>query len=235
MLDPGFPQRLLRAGNKRTIDFIQFLSTEYSRRGLTEKTDRCTAMSGLESRISQAKDCETRFGIFESFLHRSLLWQRTEERDTDRISYKNQIVPSWSWMAYNGSIDFTDIPFGRVEWVRSLRFNKRYKYRRFIKKWKPALVTNVSFFRNCSLRRSEAGCTILDSDGAERGEFQYDVETHERLDSERCVVLGRDCLKTNYYILVVRPTGIKNEYTRVGAGRIQGDYVARQDLQALIV
>jgi hypothetical protein len=134
MLDPGFPQRLLRAGNKRTIDFIQFLSTEYSRRGLTEKTDRCTAMSGLESRISQAKDCETRFGIFESFLHRSLLWQRTEERDTDRISYKNQIVPSWSWMAYNGSIDFTDIPFGRVEWVRSLRFNKRYKYRRFIKK-----------------------------------------------------------------------------------------------------
>jgi hypothetical protein len=75
----------------------------------------------------------------------------------------------------------------------------------------------------------------LDSDGAERGEFQYDVETHERLDSERCVVLGRDCLKTNYYILVVRPTGIKNEYTRVGAGRIQGDYVARQDLQALIV
>jgi hypothetical protein len=235
MLDPGFPHRLLETGDKRAIDFIQFLSTEYSRRGLTVKTDRCIAISGLESRIAQAKDCETRFGIFESFLHRSLLWQRTEERDTDRISYKNHIVPSWSWMAYNGSIDFTDIPFGSVEWVRSLRFNKRYKYRRFIKKWKPALVTNVSSFRNCNLRRSEAGCAILDSDGAERGEIQYDVETHERLDSERCVVLGRDCLKTNYYILVVRPTGIENEYTRVGAGRIQGDYVARQDLQALIV
>jgi hypothetical protein len=240
MLDPSFPQRLLRAGDERTIDFIQFLSTEYSRRGLTEKTDRCTAISGLESRIAQAKKCETRFGIFESFLHRSLLWQRNEERNTDRIGYKSQIVPSWSWMAYNGSIGFTDIPFGSVEWVRSLKFNKRYKYRRFIKKWKPALVTNISSFRNCSLKRSEAGCAILDLDRAERGEIQYDIETHERLDSERCVVLGRDSLesdagKTNYYILVVRPTGMKNEYTRVGVGRIQGDYVARQDLQALIV
>jgi hypothetical protein len=239
-LDPSFPQRLLRAGDERTIDFVQFLSTEYSRRGLTEKTDRCTAISGLESRIAQAKKCETRFGIFESFLHRSLLWQRTEEQDTDRIDYGAQIVPSWSWMAYNGSIKFMDIPFGCVEWVRMLRFNKRYKYRWLNKKWKPALVANISSFRNCSLNRSEAGCAILDSDRAERGVIQYDVETHDGLDSQRCVVLGRDFVisnagKINYYILVVRPTSIENEYTRVGAGRIQGDYVARQDLQALIV
>jgi hypothetical protein len=80
----------------------------------------------------------------------------------------------------------------------------------------------------------------LDSDRGERGEIQYDVKTHERLDSERCVVLGRDALepsprRTNYYILVVRPTGKENRYTRVGTGRIQRDYVARQDLQALIV
>jgi hypothetical protein len=61
MLDPSFPHRLLMAGDERTIDFIQFLFTEYSRRGLTETTDRCTAISGLESRIAQAKKCETRF------------------------------------------------------------------------------------------------------------------------------------------------------------------------------
>jgi hypothetical protein len=240
MLDPSFPQRLLQSGNERTIEFIQFLSTEYSKRGLTYETDRRAAISGLESRIARARGGETRFGIFQSFLHRSLLWQRSEERDQDRIDYGAHIVPSWSWMAYNGSIKFTDVPFGSVEWERSLRFNKRYKYRRFNKKWKPALVTNISSFRNCSFKRSEAGCAILDSDRAERGEIQYDVKTHERLDSDRCVVLGRDVLesiagKTNYYILVVRPTGMENEYTRVGAGRIQSDYVARQDLQALIV
>lgn len=240
MLDPSFPQRLVRAGDERTIDFIQFLSTEYSRRGLTEETDRCTAISGLESRIAQAKNCETRFGIFESFLHRSLLWQRTKERDTDRISYKTQIVPSWSWMAYNGSIEFMDIPFSSVEWVRSLEFNKRYKYRRFIKKWKPALVTDTGSFRKCNIEQRGTSYAFLDLTGAERGRIQYDIETHERLDAEGCVVIGRDsreynAAKKKYYVLVVRPTGMENEYTRVGAGWIQGDYVVRQGVQALVV
>jgi hypothetical protein len=231
MLDPNFPERLLDAGNQRTIEFIQFLSTEYSKRGLTEKTDRCAAISGLESRIAQAKKCETRFGIFQSFLHRSLLWQRSEERDTDRIDYGAQIVPSWSWMAYNGSIEFMDIPFGKVEWVRGLRFDKKRKR---------ALVTDISSLRKCNHERRGTGYAILDLDGVKRGWIQYDMETHERLDAEGYVVVGRDSRKSdagkrNYHILVVRPTGVENEYTRVGAGCILSDYVARQGVQALIV
>ncbi|KAF2826171.1 hypothetical protein CC86DRAFT_382244 [Ophiobolus disseminans] len=203
-----FPQRLLTTGNKRTIDFIQFLSTEYSERGLTEKTDRCAAISGLENRIAQAEQSETRFGIFQSFLHRCLLWQRSGERHMDRIGYETQSVPSWSWMAYSGSIQFMDITFGKVEWVRSLTVNRHYKYRLFNKKWKPALVTNISSFRNCSFKQSEAGYAILDSDRAERGEIQYDVEMHKRFDTERCVIIGQDCRKfnarkTKYYILVL--------------------------------
>jgi hypothetical protein len=109
----------------------------------------------------------------------------------------------------------------------------------FDKEWKSALITDISSFRNCSVKRSESGCTILDSGGAERGEIQYDVETHERLDFDRCVVVGRDFYQSDagrkYYILVVRLTGMENEYTRVGAGWIRGDDVARQDVQALIV
>jgi hypothetical protein len=240
MLDPNFPKRLLKAGSERTIEFIQFLSIEYSKRGLTEKTDRYAAISGLESRIAQAKKCETRFGIFQSFLHRSLLWQRSEERDTDRIDYGAQIVPSWSWMAYNGSIEFTDISFGEVEWVRSLRFNKRNRLRWLNKRWKPALVADISSFQRCSPERRGTGYALLDLDGVERGWIQYDMERHERLHAEECVVVGRDSRESNagkwkYYILVVRSTGIENEYTRVGAGWIPSDYVARQGIQALIV
>jgi hypothetical protein len=134
-------QRRLRSGNERTIEFIQYLSTEYSKRSLTYETDRRAAISGLESRIARAKKCKSRLGIFQSFLRRSLLWQRSEERDTDRINYGARIVPSWSWMAYNGSIEFTDMPFGSMEWVHSLTFNERYKHRRFNKKgslhWSP--------------------------------------------------------------------------------------------------
>jgi hypothetical protein len=72
MLDPKFPQRLLEAGDARTVEFIQFLFTEYSRRGLTEETDRCAAISGLQNCIAQVKG-ETIFGVLQSFLHRFLL------------------------------------------------------------------------------------------------------------------------------------------------------------------
>ena len=240
VLDPNFPGRLLGAGSERTIEFIQFLSTEYSRRDLTEKTDRCAALFGIESRIAQAKNCETRFGIFQSFLHRSLLWQRSEERDTDRIDYGAQIVPSWSWMAYSGSVQFMDIAFGKVEWVFSLRFNKTNEHSESDKVWKSALVTEIGSFQRCNFERRGTGYANLDLDEAERGWIQYDLETHERLDDERCVVVGRDSPESdagrrNYYILVVRPTGMENEYRRVGAGRMRSDYVARKGVEALIV
>jgi hypothetical protein len=133
-----------------------------------------------------------------------------------------------------------DIAFGKVEWVRGLRFNKRNRRRWFNKEWKPALVTDIGSFQRCNPDRRGTGYAILDLDGAERGWIQYDIETHERLDSDRCVVIGRDsresdARKRRYYILVVRPTDMENEYTRVGAGWIQSDHVVRQGVQALIV
>ena len=35
-----------------------------------------------------------------------------------------------------------------------------------------------------------------------------------------------------YYILVVRPTSVDGEYTRIGVGWIQSDYVVRQAQRA---
>lgn len=240
MLDPNFPQRLLKAGNRRTVEFIQFLLTEYTRRGLTEKTDRCTAISGLESRIAQTENCEARFGIFESFLHRMLLWQRSGEQNTDQICYETQTIPSWSWMAYSGSIQFMDIAFDRVEWVRSLKFDQKHEHRALNEKGHLALVTYLSSFLRCSLEQRDAGNAVLDLDEFEIGWIQYDVGTHERLGAERCVVVGRDAwesrfVKRKYYLLVVTPTNIENVYTRVGTGWILSGHVARQRVQALII
>jgi hypothetical protein len=143
-------------------------------------------------------------------------------------------------MAYSGSIQFMDIGFCQVEWVRGLRFNKRYKFRRLNKKWKPALITDISCFQRCNSEKRGRGYVVLGLDGAETGWIEYDMETHECLDAEGCVVIGRafyksDAKKRKYYILVVRPAGIENEYTRVGAGWILSDYVARQSIQASIV
>ncbi|KAF2678911.1 HET-domain-containing protein [Lentithecium fluviatile CBS 122367] len=211
MLDPEFPARLLGSGNQRTMEFIQFLSEEYSRRGLTEKTDRCVAISGLEDRIARARKCQTRYGVFQPYLHRNLLWQRSGEERMKRIGYKTQVVPSWSWMAYDGSIRFMDIPFEEVDWMK--------------------------------MERRDTSYAILDSSKAERGWVWYDVEASEDLDAERCVVVGREDWEAfenklglrKYYILIVRPTSVDNEYTRVGVGWIQSDYVTRQRLNMRVV
>ena len=228
MLDPNFPDRLLSSGDRRTVEFIQVLSEDYSRRGLAVETDRCAAISGLVARIARAKMCQSRYGIFEAYLHRNLLWLRSDDK-VKRIGYTTQIVPSWSWMAYDGSIKFMGIAFSCVDWNVGLRFNK---------KGKDALVTSVGVFRNCSLEQRDTSYAILDLSKAERGWIQYDIEASEDLQAERCVVVGRDSLglrNKKYYILVVRPTSMDGEYTRVGVGWIQSDYVVRQRLDVRVV
>jgi hypothetical protein len=49
LLDPIFPERLLEAGYERTVDFMNSLFEDYSKRGLTHPTDRAIAISGLQT------------------------------------------------------------------------------------------------------------------------------------------------------------------------------------------
>jgi hypothetical protein len=103
ILDSNFPERLTASGPNRTVDFIQNLFEKYSRCGLTRKSDRDTAIFGLVKRIESARDTKERYGVFNDFLSRLLLWKRLA---TDPIVYDGRMVPSWSWMAYDGEISF---------------------------------------------------------------------------------------------------------------------------------
>lgn len=225
MLDPNFPNRLLESGHQRTMEFIHFLFEDYSKRELTEETDRAVAISGLEARIARALRCQRRYGIFQRYLHRNLLW-RTSDNKMKQIKDKSQNVPSWSWMAYNGGIQFMDIPFGTVDWIDNLRFDKGHEL---------ALITDVGEFRDCTMELDGKDYAILDFSSTKRGWIQYDVKEDEDLFKERCVVVGKKSNKDGdrldikeYYILVVRPTSVDGEYKRVGVGLIQSDYVVRQ-------
>ena len=243
MLDPNFPDRLLRSGERRTMEFILFLFENYSKRDLTNKTDRCVAISGLEASIARTRGCQSKYGIFREYLHRNLLWQRSDGKKTQQIGYEPGIVPSWSWMAYGGGIQFMDIPFGDVDWNIKLQFNKERKhvFNIFKRKGRHALVTDIGVFRNCSLEQRDISYAVLDSSKAERGRIWYDIEASGDLHTEWCVVVGRNCKDEHgprnrkYYILVVRPTSVDGEYTRVGVGWIQSDYVARQRLNVRVV
>ena len=245
MLDPNFSNRLLKSGHLRTIEFIYFLFEDYSKRDLTERTDRSVAISGLEARITGALKCRSGYGIFQRYLHRNLLWQRSDNK-MERIVYKNQNVPSWSWMAYNGGIQFMDIPFGTVDWIDNLRFDKGREL---------VLITDVGEFRDCTMEPDGKYYAILDFGRRKRGWIQYDAEEDEDLFKERCVVVGKKSIEDSedgdsedmdsedgdrldvkeYYILVVRPTSLDSEYKRVGVGLIQSDYVVRQRLNVRVV
>ena len=54
MLNLNFLNRLLKSGYQRTIEFIHFLFKDYSKRDLTEKTDRAVIISRLEAYIARA-------------------------------------------------------------------------------------------------------------------------------------------------------------------------------------
>ncbi|KAH7111797.1 heterokaryon incompatibility protein-domain-containing protein [Dendryphion nanum] len=241
-LDPNFPTRLLESGKRCTLNCTSFIFQDYSKRNLTVPSDRCVAISGLVDRIAGALKCRSRYGIFQEYLHRNLLWQASNDKMKE-IAY-DYPVPSWSWMAYSGGIQFVDIPLGRVDWIDQLRFDEECEYHH-------ALISNLWTFQNCTTGLYKAQHVVLDSDGAKKGWIQYDIEGGKDLRREQCVVVGRkhkfegdvetedgDCSALGaeeYYILVIRPTGVDREYKRIGVGLIQSDCVVGQRINVRVV
>ncbi|EWZ28892.1 hypothetical protein FOZG_17449 [Fusarium oxysporum Fo47] len=232
-LDPNFPDRLRTSGFRSTISFLQSFLEDYSKRGLSKPTDRAVAISGLAQRIEKALLCQARYGVFEFFFHRNLLWQRSDLEKTERIKYEeSDKVPSWSWMAYPGGIkfiEFEEVDYGELDLFYKLKFDQEDKR---------ALITDIWAFRDCYLNRKERSDNrryeVLDSGETVRGWVVYDVKHGEDFHNERAVVIGRTCHETSperqeYYILVVRlKAGSKaeNEYERVGIGRVQVEYLS---------
>jgi hypothetical protein len=223
VLDPIFPKRLLEAGTERTVDFLNSLFEGYSMRGLTQPTDRVTAIFGLQSRIESTLGCEGRYRVLKKNLHRNLLWQRHGTEKIERIAYNNLKALSWSWMAYRGGIKFVDVPFAisdEIRWQIELKFDEERNY---------ALTGSLGKFWKCTIIRGETRHVILDYRETERGWLQFDAEDSTDLDLQKCVVVGRTGRgpQIKYFILVVRPTATNREYERVGVGLIQKSHVSK--------
>lgn len=84
-------------------------------------SDRPIAIAGLEKRLIRDLKAQGGFGVFDdgrSLFQRSLLWQRGREvPPMAKIPSSSSLpVPTWSWMGYDGGIDFVDLPLGGVHW-----------------------------------------------------------------------------------------------------------------------
>ncbi|TWU71178.1 hypothetical protein ED733_000708 [Metarhizium rileyi] len=184
--DPQFPKSALQT-NK--VQLFELLFERYSNFVLTRNTDRSVAISGLERRLAQTFETEVGYGIFNRYLHRSLLWQRSGDERMRRIHYptKKRKVPSWSWMAYEGGIQYVHVPFGAVEWndavhasfAGSQRDNSDHDQQLDIGMLGIELKAPAREFRLFG----------------ERGSLVFDEQDRRDIEHLRCIVVGRQKLE----------------------------------------
>lgn len=94
---------------------------QYSRLAFTRQSDRPVAIAGLEKRLIQSFSVHGGLGVFDDdglgMFRRSLLWHSGEgENSLQKIDFGASPLPTWSWMAHSGGIDYLDPPFGQIEW-----------------------------------------------------------------------------------------------------------------------
>lgn len=216
-LDPIFPNRLRRSGFTVTEDFLRDLLEDYAQRDISKPTDRAVAISGLITRIENALESPVHHGIFEMFRHRNLLWKRCSgQKEMKRIEYE-KMPPTWSWMAYQGGIQFLKNGFQELALFQNLRFERDGR----------AFATTVWEFVDLSTRLelgNEMRHELLDSEG---WKGWIDLDEDARLPTERNIVVLAKPTKVgtdgcDYYVLLVRPIGSQGkEYERLGMGGIR--------------
>jgi len=229
-LDSRFPNRLFHAGPRETMEFIRILIEDYTKREITVETDRCVAMLGLQTRIASATGCNSRFGTFDRYIHRNLLWYAAVGAKLEKIDY-TIYVPSWSWMAYNGAVRFLDeeISVGGVLWAEKLCFDED-------RDCEHALIADVGKFQHCKMEKERNRFGVFDNrSGANRGWIRYDMEDAKTLLGEHSVVVGSTLDFEEFYILLVRPSGVDGEYKRTGIGKVQKNCLIRERANVRIV
>lgn len=204
------------------IRFFQDLYEQYSRLDFTNITDRPIALAGLEERLARTYETRSAFGVFEVFLHRSILWQRDGNALMPKIRYRDLQVPSWSWMAVGGPIRFTNVPFDGVNWSEDIQspFKKSHNLNTNQNDQTMRIPAVAEDFLFASHNGSEM---ILDQPG---GTQPQDL---------KCVVVATEKVdrvteSQKYYVLLVRPSHPNDESStveRVGVAFIRADSILK--------
>ncbi|KAH6697289.1 hypothetical protein F5X68DRAFT_238664 [Plectosphaerella plurivora] len=205
--DSEFPTSILPFYKDFRIVLVQELFEKYSRLGFSKQVDRSIAISGLEERLTTVFETRGGFGIFESYLERTILWQRLDRVSLKPICYPaDREVPSWSWMAYEGGISYLPIPFEKVLWTKEYNSPFDRSSGGGVKTHWEANASRAPFV----LRAHAARKMARSLDGVEftkRVTFDVDPNSHRR-DDLRCVVFGKEKAEdtgtgAQHYVLVI--------------------------------
>jgi hypothetical protein len=211
------------------IELSQDLYERYSKLALSFPSDRPTAIKGLETRLLDTFGTTGGYGVFDIYLHRCLLWQRAGDTLKHIEAFRGgKIVPSWSWMAYDGPIRYMIVPFGQAEWCNDI-----------ISPFAGAGQTD--FLGNSRLDRNNMGTSALDLEApvwevvnTEGAKVILD-DPHRTLDQPlHCVVVGKSKTEPmQYYVLILHPCAHADDevYERVGVGILGRRHIALDGAQ----
>lgn len=182
-------------------------------------------MNGLEQRLSRGFVCNGKFGILDdkSLFHRSLLWRRAVTvTSMEKISFPadRQQVPSWSWMAVKGEMDYIPVPFDTVDWESSLKSPLRH-----------SLTFKDEQSRTMEIRAKAN--ELVPGHGDDLEEFYDRVSDHEETPRKvLCVIVGINkgsgrAEEKFHFVLLVSPKPSSGPWVceRVGAGKVPGSWI----------
>ena len=172
--------------------------------------DRADGIIALENRLLRAFKTKGGFGILDKFLGQSLLWRRENEHEPfEQIQFPSHRprVPTWSWMAYTGSISYFDIPLGGVDWAE------------LGSPFQPGLHT-----------KEPRNTIIADTSGFNKRQITnlfYDLPTNANKSNQECVVIAKSKSSTAFYLMIVAPgespTAVQGgKWERIGIAFAEG-------------
>lgn len=226
--DANFPRSAETYVKGMRIELFQDLYERYSRLALSFPSDRPIAIKGLETRLIDTFDTTGGYGILEKYLHRSLLWQRSGDSLKRIESFRSGIlVPSWSWMAYDGPICYMTAPFGQASWCDDITSP-------FAKAGRPDVLSSQREGEGIAAPTLELEAPVWEISDTQGEEMILDEQRRPLTQPVQCVVVGKS--KTEplnerqvHYVLLVDPAASVNEeqvYERVGVGVLEWRQIA---------
>ncbi|KAK1635547.1 hypothetical protein BDP81DRAFT_350654 [Colletotrichum phormii] len=236
--DPRFPTIAMNSPRGAKIHLYQDLYKQYSRLQFSRNEDRPFGIAGLEKRLIQSFKTHGGYGVFDDgggLLRRSLLWQRGSDSTLDRIIFpaeRDLEVPTWSWMAYKGGIDYLEPPFDGVDWEKS----------EIQSPWANKSPDGVYHTSDKSLGISLSAVarefSQLDTNhSASKLIFDNPAKSDGQLPNVRVIVVGRSRNKTQdserkCFVLIVTPKAMKHAagmmvYERTGVGYMSDSCISQ--------
>ncbi|KAI0856240.1 heterokaryon incompatibility protein-domain-containing protein [Xylaria cubensis] len=240
--DPNFPLRAMESTKGTKTLFYQLLYKQYSRLKFSQITDRRLGIAGLEQRLIKDFKVDGGFGVFQAppgrtrdqgYFGRSLLWKRGEDMLT-MIDYSKArppaSVPSWSWMAYKGGIDYMEdplLPFNEVVW-ETKEIKSPWNVTHSSQSWHTGIRGQSTELRGTA---RSFFCT------KDHEDIWYDrklkcCSLESGKSHVRCVIVGNAKkevaglpVKTTSYVLLVHPKLDTGVYERVGIAALKANWV----------